>query len=70
MRIIPDDAIWSFNDYIKKWDTVEITDEDLEEIYVRYWCYENEESKSLGGLEKIKSFPQYFKELIELAITK
>ena len=29
MRIISDDAIWSLNDYIKKWDTIEITDEML-----------------------------------------
>jgi len=79
VRIIPDDAIWSFNDYIKKWDTIEITDDDMNKIKLEYDNYIDRQLKWIGQdlnegkitenemFDKFSSLPkfsQYLKDLI------
>ena len=83
MRIISDDAIWSLNDYIKKWDTIEITDDDMNKIKLEYDNYIDRQLKWIGQdlsegkitenemFDKFSSLPkfsQYLKDLIVLAI--
>jgi len=81
VRIISDDAIWSFNDYIKKWDTIEITDDDMDKIKLEYDNYIGRQLKWIGQdlsegkitenemFDKFSSLPkfsQYLKDLIVL----
>ena len=81
MRIISDDAIWSFNDHIKKWDTIEITDDDMDKIKLEYDNYIGRQLKWIGQdlsegkitenemFDKFSSLPkfsQYLKDLIVL----
>ena len=58
MRIIPDDVIWSFNEYIKKYDTIEITDKELDDLYHGF----------VGCVNK--EFSQKLREYIELKIAE